>query len=230
MTGMTTASINSSLSPNPYPASGRGEQAALRPDLALIAEWIEPGQRLLDLGCGDGALLAHLAQHKQVRGYGLEIDAENVVACIARGVNVIQADLDEGLSDFGDAAFDVVLMTQALQALQRPDEAVEEMLRVGKTVIVTFPNFGHWRVRWALLRGAMPVTPSLPEQWFNTPNIHLCTVKDFEALCAKRHWKITDRALLNHAREGGVLSKAFPNLFAEVALFELRPMRASFAL
>ncbi len=94
---------------------------ALRPDLALIAEWIEPGQRLLDLGCGDGALLAHLAQHKQVRGYGLEIDTDNVTACIARGVNVIQADLDEGLSDFGDAAFDVVLMTQALQALQRPD-------------------------------------------------------------------------------------------------------------
>ncbi len=195
-----------------------------RPDLKLISEWVEPGSRLLDLGCGDGALLAHLAQHKQVRGYGLEIDADNVAACIARGVNVIQADLDKGLSDFGDAAFDFVVMTQALQALQRPDVAVEEMLRVGKTVIVTFPNFGHWRVRSALLRGQMPVTASLPERWFDTPNIHLCTVKDFEALCAARRWKITDRALLNHAREGGLLSRLLPNLFAEVALFELQPL------
>lgn len=194
---------------------------ALRPDLALISEWVEPGARMLDLGCGDGTLLAHLQQHKQVRGYGLEIDPDNVTACIARGVNVIQADLDDGLSDFDDAAFDVVVMTQALQALQRPDDAVEEMLRVGKTVIVTFPNFGHWRVRWALARGAMPVTPSLPEQWFNTPNIHLCTVSDFEALCRSRSWKITDRALLNQAHQGGVLSRLLPNLFGEVALFEL---------
>ncbi|MES2684903.1 MAG: methionine biosynthesis protein MetW [Pseudomonadota bacterium] len=194
-----------------------------RSDLALISEWIDPGTRLLDLGCGDGALLAYLARHKEVRGYGLEIDADNVATCIARGVNVIQADLDEGLSDFGDAAFDVVVMTQALQALQRPDEAVAEMLRVGRTVIVTFPNFGHWRVRWALMRGAMPVTPSLPEQWFNTPNIHLCTVKDFEALCRTRGWQITDRALLSHAREGGFFNRWLPNLFAEVALFELRP-------
>ena len=201
-----------------------------RPDLKLISEWVEPGSRLLDLGCGDGALLAHLAEHKQVRGYGLEIDADNVAACIGRGVNVIQADLDKGLSDFGDAAFDFVVMTQALQALQRPDVAVEEMLRVGKTVIVTFPNFGHWRVRMALLRGQMPVTDSLPERWFDTPNIHLCTVKDFEALCAARHWKITDRALLNHAREGGFLSRLLPNLFAEVALFELQPLKPTFAL
>ena len=194
---------------------------ALRPDLALISEWVAPGSRVLDLGCGDGRLLAYLQQHKQVRGYGLEIDPDNVTACIASGVNVIQADLDDGLSDFDDAAFDVVVMTQALQALQRPDDAVEEMLRVGKTVIVTFPNFGHWRVRWALARGAMPVTPSLPEQWFNTPNIHLCTVSDFEALCRARGWQITDRALLNQAHQGGVLSRMLPNLFGEVALFEL---------
>lgn len=196
--------------------------STLRPDLAYISDWVAPGARLLDLGCGDGALLAHLAEHKQVRGYGLEIDPDNITACIARGVNVIQADLDEGLSDFGNAGFDVVVMTQALQALQRPDEALEEMLRVGRTVIVTFPNFGHWRVRWALLRGRMPVTSSLPEQWFDTPNIHLCTVSDFEALCAARQWRISRRALLNQARQGGALSRAFPNLFAEIALFELR--------
>lgn len=195
---------------------------ALRPDLALISDWIAPSTRLLDLGCGDGALLAHLAADKKVRGYGLEIDADNIAACIARGVNVIQADLDEGLSDFGDAAFDVVVMTQALQALQRPDAAVGEMLRVGRKVIVTFPNFGHWRVRWALVRGRMPVTSSLPEQWFNTPNIHLCTVADFVALCRQRGWRISRRALLNQSRFSGALSRLLPNLFAEVALFELR--------
>ena len=206
-------------SPIPHPPS----PLQLRPDLALISDWIAPESRLLDLGCGDGALLAHLAAHKNVRGYGLEIDPGNIAACIGRGVNVIQADLDKGLAGFGDAAFDVVVMTQALQALQRPDEAVAEMLRVGRTVIVTFPNFGHWRVRMALLMGRMPVTSSLPERWFDTPNIHLCTVADFEALCAARGWRISDRALLNHAREGGLLSRLFPNLFAEVALFELAP-------
>ena len=194
----------------------------LRPDLALISDWVAPGERLLDLGCGDGALLAYLADEKKVRGYGLEIDPDNVAACIAQGVNVIQADLDDGLSDFADGAFDVVLMTQALQALQRPDAAVEEMLRVGKRVIVTFPNFGHWRVRAALISGRMPVTPSLPEQWFNTPNIHLCTVADFEALAQIRRWQITRRALLDHTRQGGALATLFPNLFAEVALYELK--------
>jgi methionine biosynthesis protein MetW len=202
---------------------------ALRPDLALIGEWVEAGSRVLDLGCGDGTLLAHLALHKGVRGYGLEIDPDNVAVCIGRGVNVIQADLDKGLAGFADAAFDVVVMTQALQALQRPDEAVEEMLRVGKSVIVTFPNFGHWRVRLALLAGRMPVTSSLPERWFDTPNIHLCTVHDFEALCATRRWKITDRALLNQNSVDGLLSRVFPNLFGEVALFELTPLKASAA-
>jgi len=201
--------------------------STLRPDLDFISGWIAANTRVLDLGCGDGALLAHLAEHKRVRGYGLEIDPDNVAACIARGVNVIQADLDNGLSDFADAAFDVVVMTQALQALQRPDDAVEEMLRVGRTVIVTFPNFGYWRVRSALLAGHMPVTPSLPDQWFSTPNIHLCTVSDFEALAYDRGWQITRRALLNHARQAGLLAQTWPNLFAEVAVFELRPLAGS---
>jgi methionine biosynthesis protein MetW len=194
---------------------------SLRPDLAAIADWIPQGCRVLDLGCGDGALLAHLAATHQVRGYGLEIDADNVTACLQRGVNVIQTDLDEGLAEYSEAAFDVVVMTQALQALQRPDQAVADMLRVGHTAIVTFPNFGHWRVRWALLRGRMPVTPALPETWFNTPNIHLCTVADFEALCTQRGWKIRRRALLNRVSTAGWISRWLPNLFAEVALYEL---------
>lgn len=196
--------------------------APLRADLAALSPWIPEGSRILDLGCGDGTLLAHLAASHKVRGYGLEIDPANVRAAVARGVNVIQADLDEGLSDFADGAFDVVVMSQALQALQRPDAVLAEMLRVGHTAIVTFPNFGHWRVRTALLAGRMPVTPSLPDRWFDTPNIHLCTVADFEALCKARGWTVSRRALLDRRHRGGLAIRLLPNLFCEQALYELR--------
>lgn len=194
----------------------------LRADLAALSPWIPEGARILDLGCGDGGLLAHLAARRGVHGYGLEIDPANVAACVARGVNVIQADLDQGLSDFADGAFDVVVMSQALQALQRPDAVVAEMLRVGQSAIVTFPNFGHWRVRRALLAGRMPVTPSLPERWFDTPNIHLCTVADFEDLCARRGWSISRRALLDRRHRESLAIRLLPNLFCEQALYELR--------
>jgi methionine biosynthesis protein MetW len=196
-----------------------------RPDFELIANWIAPGARILDLGCGDGSLLAHLAKTRGVRGYGLEIDAKNVATCIAAGVSVIQADIDDGLPDFADASFDYVVMTEALQALVRPDKVLAEMLRVGKRAIVTFPNFGHWRVRWSLLRGRMPLTPTLPSQWYDTQNIHLCTLDDFEALCAKSGWTITERALLDRARRAdgdGLAIRAFPNLFGEIALYQLQ--------
>jgi methionine biosynthesis protein MetW len=194
----------------------------LRPDLALITGWIRPGSRILDLGCGDGALLAHLAQTRGVRGYGLEIDPDNIARCLAAGVNVIEADVDDGLKDFGDGSFDYVVMTQALQAMQRPDDVVEEILRVGRTGIVTFPNFGHWRARLALVRGRMPTTPALPDTWYDTANIHLCTVADFEQLCRARAWHVRRRSLMNHRRtgEGGAL-KLMPNLLAEVALYML---------
>ena len=196
--------------------------AALRPDLELITQWIEPGSRILDLGCGDGALLAHLARTRNVRGYGLEIDPDNIAQCLAAGVNVIEADVDDGLRDFGDASFDYVVMTQALQAMQRPDRVVSEILRVGRTGIVTFPNFGHWRARAALVQGRMPTTPALPAEWYETQNIHLCTVDDFEKLCRERHWRVRRRSLMNHRRtgEGGAL-KLMPNLLAEVALYML---------
>ncbi len=192
----------------------------LRPDLAHIAGWIKPGANVLDLGCGDGALLAHLAA-QDVRGYGLEIDPDNIARCLRSGVNVIEADVDDGLRDFSDASFDYVVMTGALQAMQRPDRVVTEMLRVGRTAIVTFPNFGHWRVRLALAAGRMPVTPALPETWFNTPNIHLCTVADFEALCKTQNWHVLERSLLDKQSRDGALTRLAPNLFAEAALYML---------
>jgi len=194
----------------------------LRADLAIISGWIQPGARVLDLGCGDGALLAHLAATRSVRGYGLEIDDDEVEAAIARGVNVIQADVDDGLKDFATDAFDYVVMTQTLQALARPDEALEEMLRVGRTCIVTFPNFGHWRVRAAMLGGRMPRTKALPSQWYDTQNIHLCTTGDFEALCAERGWQLTRTAYLDAAHRHSLRTRLNSSLFCEIALYMLR--------
>lgn len=193
----------------------------LRPDLDLICGWIEPNSRVLDLGCGDGALLAYLAAHHGVSGYGLEIDAASVAACVARGVDVIQTDLDEGLVDFEDDGFETVVMTQALQALTRPDAVLREMLRIGRRAIVTFPNFGHWRARMALASGRMPVTAALPHAWYDTPNIHLCTVADFETLCTAHGWVIRRRALLNRRHRTGPLIRWLPNLLAEIAIYEL---------
>lgn len=199
----------------------------LRPDLELICDWIKPQSRILDLGCGKGELLAYLAANRGVRGYGLEIDADEVQACIESGVNVIQADIDEGLRDFEAGSFDHVVMTQALQALQRPDEAIAEILRVGRTGIVTFPNFGYWQVRMALARGRMPITPSLPSAWYDTPNIHLCTVADFEALCAARGWRILDRRLLDRSLQQGWRQSLAPNLFTEMAMYLLQAPQIS---
>lgn len=196
--------------------------APLRPDLELICDWIRPGAHILDLACGDGTLLAHLAADRQVTGYGLEIDADEVASCIENGINVIQADIDDGLHSFDDDSFDYVVMTQALQALQRPDLVISEILRVGRVGIVTFPNFGHWRARWALARGRMPLTKALPAQWYETQNIHLCTVADFDALCAQSGWEVLSRRLLDGAHRQGAHMRLAPNLFSQFALYMLR--------
>ena len=196
--------------------------STLRPDLDIIADWIAPGASVLDLGCGDGALLHHLKTEKQVNGYGLEIDQRNLETCIERDLNVIQADLNEGLAQyFSDDRFDYVVMSQTLQATRRPDLLVEEMLRVGKQGIITFPNMAYWKGRVQLgIEGIMPVTKSLPNEWYDTPNIHLCTVKDFERLCEQRNIAIMQRTFVDHTHRKSTLAmRLFPNLFGEIAIY-----------
>ncbi len=194
----------------------------MRPELELISDWIRPGARVLDLGCGDGALLAYLREHRQVSGYGLEIDNANMVQCIQTGVSVIHADLEAGLADFGDSSFDYVIMTQTLQAVRQTEALLDEMLRVGRQGIVTFPNFGFWRCRAQIaLQGLMPVVKTLPFQWYNTPNIHLFTLHDFEQLCRNKRIDILQRTVLDHAHRPRLGPKLWPNLLGEIALYRL---------
>jgi methionine biosynthesis protein MetW len=195
---------------------------SMRADLEIIQEWIKPGSRLLDLGCGDGELLRYLYDHRKVTGYGLEIDPEKINACIERGVNVLEQNLDTGLSNFGDNSFDSVLMTQALQAVHYPDQVLEEMLRIGREAILTFPNFAHWRCRLYLgTRGRMPVSEFMPYTWYNTPNIHFCTFKDFEELCRERSIRILDRLVVDQSHRSTWLSGLWPNLLGEIAIYRV---------
>lgn len=199
---------------------------SLRPDLEIISRWIEPGSRVLDLGCGKGELLAWLKTNRQVTGYGIEIDPDRVLQCIRNDVCVIQADLDAGLADFDDDSFDYVVMTQTLQAMQYPHKTLSEMLRVGRQGIVTFPNFGHWRPRFYLtLRGRMPVSKALPAQWYDTKNIHLCTFKDFEAHCQERNIRILHRDILDHSHHTHSFMRLWPNLLGELALYRFERIR-----
>jgi methionine biosynthesis protein MetW len=196
----------------------------VRADLDLVAEMVSPGSRVLDLGCGDGALLAELIGARGCRGQGVEVSREALHACIERGVPVVEADIDRGLPDFDEASYDVVVLSQTLQAVHRPALVLREVTRVGRLGIVSFPNFGHWRLRAQLLiRGRMPVTRTLPHRWHDTPNIHLCTIRDFEALAAAEGLTLLDRRLLDAS--GGPAPPRVgrrPNLLAAGAAYLLR--------
>ena len=187
-------------------------------DSETIARWVAPGARVLDLGCGDGTLLRHLWQARQAPGYGVEIDDAKVLECIRNDVNVLQMDLEDGLAAFADQSFDSVILSETLQAIRHQELLLREMLRVGREAIVSFPNFGYWRARIQIaLAGHMPVSKELPYQWYDTPNVHHCTLIDFEDLCAKLGLRILERVVLHDGNPASVL----PNLLGSLAIYRV---------
>ena len=191
----------------------------LRDDLRQIAAWIADSARVLDLGCGDGTLMAYLRESRAARVYGVEIDDESVLQCVRRRLSVIQADLESGLRMFPDQMFDTVVLSQTLQAMHKTEAVLHEMARVGRQGIVSFPNFGNWRHLTSLIAGRMPVSPQMPYQWYDTPNVHLCTPKDFEILAGRLGLVITGRALLANGQPVRVL----PNLRSKLAVYRFEP-------
>ena len=188
-----------------------------RLDFIKISEWVDSETKVLDLGCADGTLLKFLKQQKNINGYGIEIDPSNIEKGIKNKINIIQMNLEDGLSVFNDQFFDTVILAQTLQARVNIEEIMDEMKRVGKNIIVSFPNFGFWKNRFQILNGKMPKSADLPHEWYNTPNIHLCTIKDFEDLCAKKGLAITNQLFLtdNHP------IKYFSNLRGSLGIFQL---------
>ncbi len=198
----------------------------MRPDLALLAGMTPRGSRVLDLGCGDGALLENLIHERACEGQGVEISSDGFHACIDRGVPVMRGDIDDGLEDFEDDSFDIVILSQTLQATRRPDFVLSEMFRIGRTAIVSFPNFAHWGLRARILfRGVMPVSRALPYRWYDTPNIHLCTIHDFERLVVEVGLRPRRFVPLNaRGGEAGPFARRRPNLFASGAVYLLEPV------
>ena len=188
-----------------------------RLDFIKISEWVDSETKVLDLGCADGTLLKFLKQQKNINGYGIEIDPSNIEKGIKNTINIIQMNLEDGMYVFNDQFFDTVILSQTLQAMVNIDKIMDEMKRVGKNIIVSFPNFGFWKNRFQILNGKMPKSADLPHEWYNTPNIHLCTIKDFEDLCAKKGLAITNQLFLtdNHP------IKYFSNLRGSLGIFQL---------
>ena len=187
----------------------------------IINSWVPENSKVIDFGCGDGSLLKELFENKQVLGYGVEINNTKIEKCIEKGVPVIKLDIDKGLNDFMSSNFDLSIMARSIQCLKNPDLALNRMLELSKRCVVTLPNLGYWRCRINLASGKMPITPELPSSWYETENIHLCTIKDFENLCLKENIIIKDKVFINRNGNQGGLSKINPNLFAVEGVYLL---------
>ena len=187
----------------------------------IITDWVPSQSKVIDFGCGDGSLLKDLINTKNICGYGVEIDPQMINECIEKGISVIEKDIDKGIQDFELSNFDIAIMASSIQCLKNPNIAMRRMLRLSNKCIVTLPNFGYWKCRLALLAGKMPVTPSLPSSWYETENVHLCTISDFEKLCSDSGFIIDERIFLNSSSKKGVLASIMPNIFASEGVYLL---------
>ncbi len=191
---------------------------AYRQDFAVIAGWLSFGSKVLDLGCGDGSLLRYLKDGMEIKGYGVEKDDANWLKSQQNNVNVIQMDLEDGLHGFEDQSFDTVVLSQTIQAMHNTEAILQEMLRVGREVIVTFPNFGYWRNRMQLVVGRMPVSKTLPHEWYDTPNVHLCTIHDFDALCKDHNITVIERKVITDGKDVSFM----PNWLGDLAMYRIK--------
>ena len=186
---------------------------------SIVLDWIPDQSRVIDFGCGDGTLLKILAEKKSVKGYGVEIDAEKINSCIANGVSVIQQDIDAGIQNYIGMGFDIAIMASSIQCLRSPRNAMRNILQVANECVITLPNFGNWELRLGLLKGKMPSSAQLPAKWYETKNLHLCTIADFEELCAEELFEIKKKVYLNSRGSSTWLANTFPNLFAAEAVY-----------